>query len=114
MRHACMEGKGSVQELMMILSPPRPSHCSPARSLSVKIVGLQVKYFPRVATEYLKHFAATPNLVPFLKVAGTSNYINQSVQSSLSFWASYHLSIIVRMRLTDVRMIGSLKISTNL
>eukprot|EP00752_Nemacystus_decipiens_P015593 g13916.t1 len=31
---------------------------------------VKVKYFPRVATEYLKHFAATTNLVPFLKDNG--------------------------------------------
>lgn len=28
----------------------------------------QIKYYPRLATEYLEHFAATPNLVPYLKV----------------------------------------------
>lgn len=28
----------------------------------------KVKYFPRVATEYLHQFSATPNLVPYLKV----------------------------------------------
>eukprot|EP00903_Cladosiphon_okamuranus_P010242 g9699.t2 len=31
---------------------------------------IKVKYFPRVASEYLRHFAATPNLVPFLKDNG--------------------------------------------
>lgn len=29
----------------------------------------QVKYVPRLATEYLKHFGATRNLVPYLKVS---------------------------------------------
>ncbi|CAM9573160.1 unnamed protein product, partial [Hapterophycus canaliculatus] len=31
---------------------------------------VKIKYFPRVATEYLERFAATPNLVPFLKDNG--------------------------------------------
>ncbi|CAM9964606.1 unnamed protein product, partial [Pylaiella littoralis] len=31
---------------------------------------VKVKYFPRVAVEYLAHFAATPKLVPFLKDNG--------------------------------------------
>lgn len=35
----------------------------------------QVKYFPRVATEYLEHFAATPALVPFLKVRLRTTYM---------------------------------------
>lgn len=28
----------------------------------------KIKYFPRVATEYLHQLSATPNLVPYLKV----------------------------------------------
>ncbi|CAM9370870.1 unnamed protein product [Ectocarpus sp. 8 AP-2014] len=48
------------------LAPPVAWDLADGEHHLVKVV----KYFPRVATEYLKHFAATPNLVPFLKDNG--------------------------------------------
>lgn len=63
---------------------PAPAPLFLSRSLSVETVGDQVKYFPRVATEYLKHFAATPNLVPFLKVRWNLDF----QVGGLPFWAS--------------------------
>lgn len=67
-----LDSKSRCDLNLQYRSPPERKSCFVAPLETHSDDTIQVKYFPRLATEYLDRFAATPNLVPYLKVRCTN------------------------------------------
>lgn len=80
-------------------SPPERKSCFVTLPETQPDNTIQVKYFPRLATEYLDRFGATPNLVPYLKV-------RDRLELGFSCEHACHVGCFLERRITCFRRHG--------